>query len=101
MMFNPDYADTMMLLAEGRSAAFYTGPIAEDIVAKVAEDLNPTGEATITMEDLAAYVVAEREPICFMYRDTWKVCGMPPPSSGGRSLSSVCVRCRYARSMIP
>lgn len=75
----------MTLLAEGRSDAFYTGAIAEDIVAKAAADRNPTGEATITLEDLAGYVIAEREPVCQMYRDTWNVCGMPPPSSGGRS----------------
>jgi len=36
----------------------------------------------MTLEDLAAYDAKRREPVCAPYR-THKVCGMPPPTSGG------------------
>jgi gamma-glutamyltranspeptidase/glutathione hydrolase len=36
----------------------------------------------MTADDLAAYRAVEREPVCAPFR-AWRVCGMPPPSSGG------------------
>lgn len=86
---NVDYANTMALLAENGSSAFYTGPVAEDIVAKINEDRNPTGDPLVTLEDLAAYEVIEREPVCKMYRDQYNVCGMPPPSSGALAVGQI------------
>ena len=56
--------------------------VAEAIVAAVQGDLNIPGDMTV--EDLAAYVAVEREPVCTDYRG-FDVCGMGPPSSGGRS----------------
>jgi gamma-glutamyltranspeptidase/glutathione hydrolase len=38
---------------------------------------------SITLEDLAAYRVRDVEPLCGEYRQKWKLCGMPPSSSGG------------------
>jgi gamma-glutamyltranspeptidase/glutathione hydrolase len=76
---NPAFAATLKAIAEGGSEAFYKGAIAQDIVATV------TGHATnpgdITLADLAAYEVVEREPVCGAYR-VWRICGMGPPSSG-------------------
>jgi gamma-glutamyltranspeptidase / glutathione hydrolase len=89
LMTNPAYAATMMALAEGGAAAFYSGEIAEAIVAKVAADRNPTGDAILTFQDLASYEVIEREPLCQPYRDFGEICGMPPPSSGGLALGQI------------
>ena len=77
---NPEFAATLRALAAGGSDAFYTGDIARDIVAAVRS--HPSGAGTLSAEDLAAYRVRDVEPVCGKYR-TWKVCGMPPSSSGG------------------
>jgi gamma-glutamyltranspeptidase/glutathione hydrolase len=86
---NLEYASTMDVLAQGGADAFYTGVLAEEIVAKVAADRNPTGDATISLEDLAGYEVLEREPICKMYRGIHNVCGMGPPSSGALAIGQI------------
>lgn len=80
MLKSPAFAATLKALAEQGSAAFYNGPIADDIVATVRSHAGNPGD--ITLADLASYNVVEREPVCGPYR-VWKVCGMAPPSSGG------------------
>jgi len=69
-----EYAATLRLLAQKGADAFYTGPIAEDLVRAVRSDM--------TLEDLARYRVVEREPVCGAYRG-YRLCGMGPPGSGG------------------
>ncbi|WP_295556218.1 gamma-glutamyltransferase [uncultured Hyphomicrobium sp.] len=76
---NPDYARTLEALAERGPEAFYSGPIADAIVSAVREA--PNGAGDLTLEDLAAYKVVERPPLCFEYRKR-RICGMGPPSSG-------------------
>ncbi len=76
---NPAFAATLRAIAAGGAAAFYDGAIARDIVATARE--HPTNPGDLTLADLAAYRVKVREPICGTYR-RYKVCGMPPPSSG-------------------
>ena len=75
---NQPYADSLKLLAEEGAAPFYTGEIAEDIVAALKTNINP---GILTMEDFAAYEVVMRDPVCMEYR-SYEVCGMGPPSSG-------------------
>src|SRR5699024_490745 len=72
--------------AEGGAEAFYSGPIAQDIVAAVqgAED-NP---GLLSLEDLEGYEAKEREALCGSYR-SHQVCGMPPPTSGGVAVLQV------------
>jgi gamma-glutamyltranspeptidase/glutathione hydrolase len=86
---NSAYADMMDLLASGGADAFYTGPVADEIVAKVANDLNPTGDPTISLQDLADYEVIERQPVCKSYRGNYNVCGMGPPSSGAIAVGQI------------
>jgi gamma-glutamyltranspeptidase/glutathione hydrolase len=86
---NPEYADTLDLMAQGGADAFYTGVVAEDIVAKLSGDRNPTGDALLSLEDLAGYEVVEREPVCKMYRGMYNVCGMGPPSSGALAVGQI------------
>ncbi len=83
---NPDYADTLRQIAERGTDAFYTGPIAEDIVATVRNaEGNPGLLSTI---DLALYDVVERAPVCVAYL-TYEVCGMGPPSSGALTVGQI------------
>ena len=77
---NPEFAATLRALAEGGADAFYTGAIAADIVSTVRR--HPAGAGTLSPEDLAAYRVRDVDAVCGKYR-AWKVCGMPPSSSGG------------------
>src|SRR5690606_39812383 len=80
LLQNPRYAETLRLFAAEGAAPFYTGAIAEDIVAALNTNINP---GMLTMEDFAAYEVVMRDPVCTDYRG-FAVCGMGPPSSGGQ-----------------
>lgn len=82
---NPDFANALRQIALHGSAPFYTGDIAQDIVDAVKTDIN-TGE--LTLQDMAAYEVKEREPVCFNYR-AFEVCGMGPPTSGGLTMGQI------------
>jgi gamma-glutamyltranspeptidase / glutathione hydrolase len=77
---NPAYAATLAAVAEEGAAAFYSGSIADEIIAAVTE--GPDGGA-MTLDDLQAYTVAVREPVCGELQSGFKICSAPPPSSGG------------------
>ncbi|GER06078.1 hypothetical protein JCM17843_03880 [Kordiimonadales bacterium JCM 17843] len=49
---------------------------------------NPFASGALTLEDLAAYKVVKREPVCALYRSN-KVCSMGPPSSGGTTMLAI------------
>lgn len=77
---NKPLAETLRRIAAEGPDAFYTGAIASEISRTVREAYrNP---ATLTEADLAGYRAMKRDAVCTAYR-TWRVCGMPPPSSGG------------------
>lgn len=80
MLRNPALAATLRTLAAGGADAFYRGDIARDIAAAVRG--HPRNPGTLSEADLAGYTVREVEPLCAPYR-SWRVCGMPPSSSGG------------------
>lgn len=75
---NPEYADTLRRIAQEGSSAFYSGEIAEAIVA--ATQAGSDG-GTLTLEDMANYRVIERPSVCGNWRNL-NVCGATPPSSG-------------------
>jgi gamma-glutamyltranspeptidase / glutathione hydrolase len=83
---NPEFAVTLKAIAEKGADAFYTGPIADGIVAAVNTAPNHTGE--MTAQDLAGYAAKERPPVCVAYR-TNRICSMGPPSSGGPTIAQV------------
>lgn len=83
---NPAFAATLRAVAAQGSEAFYKGAIAEDIVATVSGHATNPGD--ITLADLAAYKVEEREAVCGAYR-IWRLCGMGPPSSGAVALQQM------------
>lgn len=82
---SPGYAATLRAIAAQGADAFYQGEIARDFVAAVRTHRNP---GAMTEEDLTAYRVRDEEPICGAYR-RWKLCGMPPSSSGGIAVLQV------------
>ncbi|MGE0218822.1 gamma-glutamyltransferase family protein [Mycolicibacterium sp.] len=83
---NPAYAKTLGAIAS-EPQAFYTGDIARAIVAAVADPSGGRTPGAMTVEDLAGYTTAQRDPLCTAYRGK-QICGMPPPSSGGIAVAA-------------
>ncbi|HEX4782450.1 MAG TPA: gamma-glutamyltransferase [Usitatibacter sp.] len=82
---NPDFAATLRKIADQGADAFYRGDIARDIVAAVGSHRNA---GTLSADDLADYRVRDVEALCGVYR-TYRLCGMPPSSSGGIAVLQV------------
>ena len=74
---NPELAATLKVMAASGAGAIYSGEGADRIAAAVAQ----RGGA-LTAADLHDYRPIQRDEVCGPYRQ-WRVCGMPPPSSGG------------------
>ncbi len=85
LLKNPALADALRKIAAHGARAFYQGEIARDIARKVRNAPNP---GDLSESDLAHYRAKHREPVCGPYRQ-WKICGMPPPSSGGVAVLQV------------
>ncbi|MES2677664.1 MAG: gamma-glutamyltransferase [Pseudomonadota bacterium] len=84
---NPALAETFNTIAKKGIEPFYSGKIAEDIVAAVKN--SPTNPGYLALEDLKNYQIKEGELICGSYRVKYKVCSMPLPSSGGVALLQI------------
>jgi gamma-glutamyltranspeptidase/glutathione hydrolase len=83
---NPEFADTMRQIRSQGLGPFYSGQIGQDIVRAVRSTaINP---GLLSPEDLEAYQIVERSPICITYRDH-TICGMGPPSSGGIAVAQI------------
>jgi gamma-glutamyltranspeptidase/glutathione hydrolase len=82
---NPALAAVLRRLAADGAEAFYRGEIARDIAAAVAAQPSP---GDLTEQDFSAYRALEREPVCGRYR-AHRICGMPPPSSGGIAVLAI------------
>lgn len=77
---NQPFADVLKAVAEKGAVAFYEGPIAQDIIAAVQGV--PDKPGLLSLDDLKNYQAKSRQVLCLPYR-TWRLCGMPPPTSGG------------------
>ncbi|MGD9621362.1 MAG: gamma-glutamyltransferase family protein [Mycolicibacterium sp.] len=86
VLTNPAYAKALGAIASDPES-FYTGEIARDIVAAVADTSGGRTPGLISLEDLAGYTTRMREPLCTRYRGM-EICGMPPPSSGGIAVAA-------------
>ncbi len=77
---NPELAQTLRQIAEQGADYLYLGELAQHLTRRVqlAED-NP---GLLQLEDLAGYQAKLRQPLCRPFRQ-YRVCGMPPPTSGG------------------
>jgi gamma-glutamyltranspeptidase / glutathione hydrolase len=74
---DPELADAIERLAADGPSPFYTGDVADALVAWA----GARGGA-LTHEDLAAYAPVDREPVRVRFRDR-EVATNPPPSAGG------------------
>ena len=82
---NPALASVFKRIAKEGPDALYHGPIADEIARKVQGNRNP---GSLSVADLKGYTAKERTPLCTDYKQ-WKVCGMPPPSSGGIAIAQI------------
>jgi gamma-glutamyltranspeptidase/glutathione hydrolase len=78
-----DLAATLEAVAAGGAAGFYSGPVAQKIVAAV-----QAAGGRMTVDDLADYRAVERQPVSGTYRG-YTVVSMPPPSSGGAHIIEI------------
>ena len=86
ILVNAAYGTTLRAIASQGTSAFYSGPIAEGIVATVrGAEGNP---GYLSMTDLALYEVVERPAVCADYNG-YDVCGMGPPSSGALTVGQI------------
>ncbi|MGZ5663484.1 MAG: gamma-glutamyltransferase family protein [Usitatibacter sp.] len=79
LLRNPEYARTLRELAAHGADSFYSGELAEGIVAAVRGHRHP---GSLAMEDLASYRVRDIDPVCAVYR-AYRVCGPGPSTYGG------------------
>ena len=82
---NHEYASVLRSIATGGANAFYRGPLAREIVRVVRSASNP---GLLAEDDLAGYRAVQREAVCRPYR-AYRVCGMPPPTSGGVTMLQI------------
>ncbi len=83
---NQPYADALRRIAMEGTDAFYTGPVAADIVRTVQSAAGNPG--VLSELDLALYQVKERPAVCASYR-AYEACGMGPPSSGALTVGQI------------
>ncbi|NKX36344.1 gamma-glutamyltransferase [Rhodobacteraceae bacterium R_SAG4] len=83
---NQPYADVLRRIAMEGTDAFYTGPVAADIVRTVQSAAGNPG--VLSELDLALYQVKERPAVCASYR-AYEACGMGPPSSGALTVGQI------------
>ncbi len=76
----PDLAATLTQIAERGSDGFYTGPVADAIVAEM-----KAHGGIMTLADLKNYQAVERKPMRGTYRG-YDIIASPPPSSGGTAI---------------
>lgn len=85
-LVNAAYGTTLRAIAAQGASAFYTGEVAEGIIATVqGADGNP---GVLSTTDLELYQVVERPAVCAQYQ-VYDVCGMGPPSSGALTVGQI------------
>ena len=80
---NDALANTIQRIITNGKSEFYEGQTAQSLV-----DFIQANGGIITLDDLAAYEVAWREPLIFSYKDL-NLISMAPPSSGGSCLAQI------------
>ncbi|MBU2870888.1 gamma-glutamyltransferase [Colwellia sp. E2M01] len=80
LLKNPKLAKVLRSVAKEGAKVFYQGWIAKKIVDKVQQSIVSPG--LLSLDDMKNYQAIERTPVCAPYHQ-YKICGMPPPSSGG------------------
>ena len=83
---NPNFAQTLELIAEQGIAPFYEGSIGKKLIQTLQEASGRP--ALMTMQDLNRYRTLSRPPVCARYHDN-AICGMGPPSSGALTVGQI------------
>jgi gamma-glutamyltranspeptidase / glutathione hydrolase len=86
LLRNAALASTLKVIAERGADAFYMGDVADEIVTKVRS--HATNPGRLTTADLGAYRAVTREALCSDWK-RYRVCGFPPPSSGGIAVAQI------------
>ena len=87
---NPDLARTLRLIARHGADALYRGALARELVQRVQQ--HPDNPGHLQAEDLERYTAVQRPALCQLItlaHRTLRVCGMPPPSSGGLAVGQI------------
>ena len=79
----PELADSLKLIAQQGSDAFYTGEIGQ----RIAKEIQAHG-GLLTAADLQAYRAIARTPICIRWGD-WEIVTNPPPAIGGACVAAM------------
>lgn len=95
ILHNPDLGDYLTALGTDPTATFYEGEQARRLVDQLGR-----GGGLLTVEDLAAYRVVEREPLRFTYRGR-TVLTNPPPTFGGVLLAVALQRLEHSGPLPP
>ena len=93
LLRNPDFANALERIAGDGGRAYHRG----DGARKIAAAVGARG-GRVEAADLAGYAPRERDPVCGGFRQ-WRVCSMPPPSSGGIAVLQLLGL--YQRSGVP
>lgn len=80
---NPALAALLRHIARDGSAALHQGAAAAEMAYRVRSHALP---GRLSEADLAAYKPVRREALCNVWRVRFRVCGVPPPSSGHLAL---------------
>jgi gamma-glutamyltranspeptidase/glutathione hydrolase len=87
---NPELGAVLRRIASGGANALMEGEMAQAIVAKVQNHATHPGQ--LSLNDLSQYKAKKRAPLCFDYATTrkeYRICGMPPPSSGTLAIGQI------------
>lgn len=87
VLTNPALSKTLSTLATEGADAFYTGGLAENIVAAAGSATGGRTPSLLSTADLADYEPVKRTALCDGYRG-YEICGMPAPSSGGSTVAA-------------
>ena len=80
ILIQKNLSDTLERISKNGEQEFYSGETAKKISEFFREN-----NGILSLEDLRQYKLRVLNPICKNYR-TFKICSMPPPSSGGIAL---------------
>ncbi len=87
LLKNPALAAVFKRLATEGSAALHQGTVAEDVVRRV--QTHPSRPGSLALADLAGYQPVQRPALCSLWRQVYRVCGFPPPSSGHLAMMQI------------
>jgi gamma-glutamyltranspeptidase / glutathione hydrolase len=93
---NPEFAQTLLTLADDGYDAFYSGAIARQIAQSVQE-----AGGVLTEADLAAYQAEWVEPLAVPYRDGFTFYEIPPNSQGLTALLALNLVSGYDLAALP